>query len=381
MQAMGVLPDRKSPASEAAQHADFSGIRYAQCWEDADVLLDALAVRPGDRCLSVASGGENSLSLLACEPGAVVAVDISPAQIALVELKRAAIRTLDHATAIAFIGLAPCADRLRVYRGVRAAMPRPGIEYWDSHLSDVAAGVCTRGRFERYLALFRRVVLPLVHSRAATASLLEPRPADARRRYFDEVWNNRRWRMLTRVFFSRTVMSHLGRDPSFFRFVEGDVVASISKRVERTLTEGEPAANPCLHWIAHGRYGETLPHAWRPANFDTIRRHLDRLELRRQSAEEALASAPDGSFDRFNLSDVFEYVSAAAAERMFDDVARCGRTGGRVAYWNMMVPRAPPARLAGRLRALDEDSRRLHRRATTFFYGAFRVDELIAGHP
>jgi S-adenosylmethionine-diacylglycerol 3-amino-3-carboxypropyl transferase len=378
---MGVLPDRKAPASEAAQHADFSGIRYAQCWEDADVLLDALAIRPGDRCLSVASGGENSLSLLACEPGAVVAVDISPAQIALVDLKRAAIRTLDHANAIAFVGLAPCADRLRIYRGVRAAMPSHAIEYWDSHLSDVAAGGCTRGRFERYLALFRRVVLPLVHSRAATASLLEPRPADARRRYFDEVWNNRRWRMLTRVFFSRTVMSHLGRDPSFFRYVEGDVVASISKRVERALTEGEPAANPCLHWIAHGRYGATLPHAWRPANFDTIRRHLDRLELRRQSAEEALARAPDGSFDRFNLSDVFEYVSAAAAERMFDDVARCGRTGGRVAYWNMMVPRAPPPRLAGRLRALDEDSRRLHRRATTFFYGAFRVDELTAGLP
>ena len=378
---MDVAPDRQAPGSEAAQHADFSGIRYAQCWEDADVLLDALSVRPGDRCLSVASGGENSLSLLTCEPGAVVAVDISPAQIALVELKRAAIRTLDHGAAIAFVGLASCADRLRLYRDLRAALPRDSAEYWDSHLSDVAAGVCTRGRFERYLALFRRVVLPLVHSRTTTASLLEPRPPDARRRFFDEVWDNRRWRLLTRVFFSRTAMSHLGRDPSFFRFVEGDVVASISQRVERALTEGEPAANPCLHWIAHGRYGDTLPHAWRPANFDAIRRHIDRLELRRQSAEEALASAPDGSFDRFNLSDVFEYVSAAAAERMFDDVARCGRTGGRVAYWNMMVPRAPPPRLAGRLRALDEDSRRLHRRATTFFYGAFRVDELTAGRP
>jgi S-adenosylmethionine-diacylglycerol 3-amino-3-carboxypropyl transferase len=52
-----------------------------------------------------------------------------------------------------------------------------------------------------------------------------------------------------------------------------------------------------------------------------------------------------------------------------------------VAYWNMMVPRGRPQRLAGRLRALDEESRRLHRRAATFFYGAFRVDELIARQP
>ena len=28
--------------SEAAERADFSLIRYAQCWEDADILLEAL---------------------------------------------------------------------------------------------------------------------------------------------------------------------------------------------------------------------------------------------------------------------------------------------------------------------------------------------------
>lgn len=374
---MGILGDRTTPVAEAAQRADFTGIRYAQCWEDADVLLEALAVRPGDRCLSVASGGENSLSLLACAPGAVVAVDIAPAQIALVELKRAAIRTLDHATAIAFVGLAPCADRLRIYRNLRTAMPGEAVGYWDAHLGDLAAGVCNCGRFERYLALFRRAILPLVHSQAATDSLLAPRTSGARRRFFDEVWDNCRWRLLTRVFFSRTVMSRLGRDPSFFRFVEGDVVAATRSRVERALTEGDPASNPCLHWITRGRYGDLLPHAWRPASYDAIRLHLDRLELRCQSVEQALAGAPDESYDRFNLSDVFEYVSAPAADRMFDEIARCGRAGGRVAYWNMMVPRAPPARLAGRLRALDEQSRCLHRRATTFFYGAFRVDELV----
>jgi S-adenosylmethionine-diacylglycerol 3-amino-3-carboxypropyl transferase len=373
--------DRPAFVPEAAQHADFSGIRYAQCWEDADVVVDALALRPGDRCLSVASGGENSLSLLACGPGAVIAVDISPAQLALVELKRAAIRALDHATAIAFVGLAPCADRWRIYRDIRTALPRRSAEFWDAHPRDVASGVCLCGRFERYLALFRQVVLPLVHSRDEIADLLVPRPPEARRRFFDDVWNNFRWRALTRLFFSRTVMGHVGRDPSFFRYVDGDVAASISERVERALTEGEPAANPYLRWIVQGRYGDRLPHAWRAANFDAIRHNIDRLELRQQSAEAALAEAPDDSIDRFNLSDVFEYVSAPSAERMFDDIARCGRAGGRVAYWNMMVPRGRPQRLALRLRALDDESRRLHRLATTFFYGAFRVDELIAGPP
>ena len=52
-------------ASEAAEHADFTSVlRYAQCWEDADVLLAGLDVQPGDTCISIASAGDNSLSLL-----------------------------------------------------------------------------------------------------------------------------------------------------------------------------------------------------------------------------------------------------------------------------------------------------------------------------
>ena len=51
--------------SEVAAKADFTGIRYAQCWEDADVLLAGLDVKPGDTCLSIASAGDNALALLA----------------------------------------------------------------------------------------------------------------------------------------------------------------------------------------------------------------------------------------------------------------------------------------------------------------------------
>src|ERR1043166_5826818 len=54
--------------SEVAGKADFTGIRYAQCWEDADILVEGLDVRPGDVCLSIASAGANSLALLTPGP-------------------------------------------------------------------------------------------------------------------------------------------------------------------------------------------------------------------------------------------------------------------------------------------------------------------------
>ena len=68
--------------SEIAGKASFDEIRYAQCWEDADVLLQGLDVQPGDHCLSIASAGDNSLSLLARGAGKVVALDLKPGIIA-----------------------------------------------------------------------------------------------------------------------------------------------------------------------------------------------------------------------------------------------------------------------------------------------------------
>src|SRR5258708_12165651 len=85
-------------ASEVAAGADFSAIRYAQCWEDADVLLAALDGRPGDTCLSIASAGDNTLALLARPPARVIAVDLSPAQLPSLDLPLAADRPLAHAT-------------------------------------------------------------------------------------------------------------------------------------------------------------------------------------------------------------------------------------------------------------------------------------------
>src|SRR5206468_10860889 len=97
--------------SEVAARADFSGVRYAQCWEDADVLLEGLDVRPGDVCLSIASAGDNSLALLTRDPARVLALDLSPAQLACLELRIAAFRELSHPELLELIGSTPSMRR------------------------------------------------------------------------------------------------------------------------------------------------------------------------------------------------------------------------------------------------------------------------------
>ncbi|MFI5368936.1 MAG: DUF3419 family protein, partial [Spirochaetia bacterium] len=207
--------------SEAAARADFSGIRYAQCWEDADVLLAALQPGPGKHCLSIASAGDNTLALLSRHPESVLALDLSPAQIACLELRVAAYRALQHDELLALVGSIESGARPRFYQACRKHLSAEVLVFWDERPDLIAAGIGSVGKFEHYFKLFRERVLALVHPSDRIQELLRPKSVQERRSFYDNRWDNFRWRLMFRVFFSRKVMGLLGRDPEFFRYVEG----------------------------------------------------------------------------------------------------------------------------------------------------------------
>jgi S-adenosylmethionine-diacylglycerol 3-amino-3-carboxypropyl transferase len=366
--------------SEAAARADFSEIRYAQVWEDADILLQALDVQPDDVCLSIASAGDNALALLTRDPARVIAVDLSPAQLACLELRVAAFRTLDHGELLQLVGSRPSTARRRaaMYARCCAALSDSTRAFWDARPDAIANGIGCAGKFERYFALFRHRILPLVHSRARIADLLKRR-ADraAREEFYEQRWNTFRWRLLFKLFFSRWSMGRLGRDPEFFRYVEeGSVADRILARTRHALTTLDPSDNPYVHWIMTGTHGDALPCALRAENFETIRRNLDRLEWHCESLEAFLARTEPASIDRFNLSDAFEYVSIENYHRLLDSLVRVSRPGARLAYWNMLVPRRRPDAMADRLVPLADLAANLHAADRAFFYSAFVIEEV-----
>lgn len=362
--------------SEVANKASFTEIRYAQCWEDADVLLEGLDIQPGDICVSIASAGDNALAMLARSPAQVIALDLSDAQLACVDLRVAAYRELDHCALLELIGSRPSTRRPELYRRCRPLLSPSAAAFWDARGAAIDIGIGHAGKFERYFELFRTRILPLIHAPKSVYALLAPKSLQQRREFYDTCWNNRRWRALFRVFFSRTVMGRAGRDPSFFAYVEGSVADRILARTRYALTELDTSVNPYLHWILIGRHGDALPFALRPENFEAIRANLDRLTWRRQSLEDFLEQAGDGSIDRFNLSDIFEYMSAENYAALLGRIARAGRRGGRLAYWNMLAPRARPESLAERLAPLTDLGARLHAADKAFFYSAFVLEEV-----
>jgi S-adenosylmethionine-diacylglycerol 3-amino-3-carboxypropyl transferase len=364
--------------SEIQQRADFSEVRYAQCWEDSRLLAKAL--RPaGMDCVSIGSAGDNGFALLAAGAARVTAVEMNPAQVACIELRRAAYLTLEHREFLELIGSRDSARRGDWYAACRSVMPVAAREFWDARPGSVAGGIGSAGKFERYFELFRKRVLPLAHSRRRVRMLLERRDRAERTKFYEVVWNNRRWRWIFQVFFSRAVMGALGRDPEFFRYVEGSVAERILARTRHALVWLDPAENPYLHWILTGTHGAALPEALEEGNFgpigDAIRE--GRFEVAEAPLEGWLAAQPGRRYDAFNLSDIFEYMSEENTAGLLGKIADASNPGARLAYWNMLAPRSRPESMAGRLLRHEDEGEQLLAEDRAFFYSRFVVEEVV----
>jgi S-adenosylmethionine-diacylglycerol 3-amino-3-carboxypropyl transferase len=364
--------------SEVAGKASFAEIRYAQLWEDADVLIAALQPHPGQTLVSICSAGDNALSMLTLDPAKVVVVDLSLAQIFCLRLRVAAFQELTQPEFLRLIGSRPGADRGALLDRVIARLPPEQQDFWHARRADVVAfGASGVGKFERYFRLMQTKLLPWVHSRATIDDTFKPMPDRVeRQRFYTQRWNGWRWRLLLNVFFSRFVMGRLGRDPAFFDHVQGSVAAHVARRIVHAAVDLEPAKNPYLHWILKGTHGDALPHAWRPENYAVIRGRLDRLVIRHGSLEAFVSTGETA--DGFNLSDIFEYMNPETYAQVYGGIVAAANPGARLVYWNMMAPRRMPPNFADHVERLASVEAAGKAADKAFFYSDFVVEAVRA---
>jgi len=363
-----------STAQAVEDRAKFDFVRYANCWEDPRLLLGVLP--PAARCLSIASAGDNSFSLLCGDVDSVTAFDLNSAQLDLCALKAAAFRTLEHPEFLRFLGFATASgdDRIALYRDkVRAALAPSAAARYDADQSTIAGGVVDAGKFESYFRIFANRILPLTHTMSERRELLRAKSLDERRAFFRDTWANRRYRLLFKLFFNRWVMGRFGRDPEFFRYVRKVAISGeIWKRAERAMSDMPTDDNPYLRYIILGTFDGVLPHYARPENFENIRSRLDRIRFV-QGAPSQLAREK-GGYTFFNLSDIFEYMGPDLFRSTVGELTSRAAPGAVFAYYNMMLPRRLTEVDAARFARDDARADALFAGNQAFFYGAYHVD-------
>ena len=351
-------------------------VRYAQCWEDPQILSDGLRIGPHDDVLSVASGGDNTFALLLQNPRSLYAIDRNPAQLYLMELKIRALQILEYDDFVKFLGARPSATRGRHYAHLRPSLTDGARGYWDSHQDEVKSGVIHSGKFERYFHLFRRVVLPPIHRQASIEALFDSRSIDQQQVFYDSVWNNRRWRALFRIFFGRFLLGYVGRDPATFRYVDIESVAEeLLSRTERGFTGVPTYDNYFLEYILTGAYRnlEQAHPYLKACNFNFLKEHVEQIQLIQTDLQEFLTRMAAESISKVNASDVFEYMSQTEFEQVLGAVLRACREGASIAFWTLFIPRRVPESLRERISVVREDPCLRSNCARTFFYDSFSV--------
>ena len=106
---------------------------YNTCWEDPAVDRRALQMRSEDTMLVITSAGCNVLDYALLGPRRIHAVDANPRQTALLELKLAGIRRLDHADFFMLFGGGQHPHFVELYHGVLRAELSPFAQhFWDA---------------------------------------------------------------------------------------------------------------------------------------------------------------------------------------------------------------------------------------------------------
>ena len=364
------------PSNELARAMRLDEIRYSQVWEDHRVLEEALAISPEDDILSIGSAGCNVLALLLQQPRSIVAIDMSPAQMALMELKLAGIRHLEHGEFVRLLGVREADDRLQTYRSLRSELPETVRTYWDGHETQISEGIIHCGRLDTYFRVFHERFLPSHWPPDLIVRLLNAQTTEEAARTYAEAATPA-FADRVRWYFSREMVDRYGRDPAQARYVtEADTGSYLLQRLRHVCTAIPVKGNFYLEYFLTGRYSdlEQGPPFLRPANFERLKGLIDRVQCRTVELESFLHTVPAGSFSKANLSDMFEYMSEPATEHLLATLVDRMKPGGRLAYWNLLVPRSRPASLAHRLEPQPDLAARLWRCDRAIFYSAFHLD-------
>ncbi|MEZ4822566.1 MAG: DUF3419 family protein [Ignavibacteria bacterium] len=348
---------------------------YSQCWEDPQIDREAFRIQKDDVIFSITSGGCNLLNFLTDNPESVIALDLNPNQNHLLELKISAFRNLPYTGVLEFLGVRKCDNRKEIYMLLKTDLSLPARCYWDKNIKKIERGIIHCGRYEDYMGLLRKC-LRLFVSKRTIIQFFDTEDNEARKILFEKKWNNRRWKIFTKVLLSRRTMSLLF-DEAFFKYLKTEFSFGehFAGKVRRALTQLSIKENYFLRYILLGNYDENyLPPYLRRENFELIRSRLDRINIITDNCYDFLKQQPDNSITKFNFTNVFEWISEEAFADLLEETIRVAKDSAVITYRNLLVPREHPEKLSGCIISRKELAGYLHDKDLSFIYDNYIVE-------
>jgi S-adenosylmethionine-diacylglycerol 3-amino-3-carboxypropyl transferase len=370
-------------------------------WEDPALDRVALDLGPDDRMLVITGAGCNVLDYLLAGAGEIHAVDMNPCQNALLELKIAGVRALNHEEFFGLFGCGRSSGAREIYfDALRPELGPFARHYWDRHIGFFEGRGWRQSFYYRGTGGFAAwLVVALVHGlqrlRKPVEALLAARTIDEQRRVYESQLRRRLWTPWMKWFLSQPPTLSLigiprGQHREMLARYPGGAADYIRECFETVVTELPFQENYFWRVYCEGRYTPACcPEYLKRENFSRLRARLDRVHVVTSTLTDYLRRA-GGRFTRYVLLDHMDWMKGrlrtALAEEwsVLLDKAAPGaraiyRSAGRTTPWldNVEVRFRGQDLFLGELfkrqSALADD---LHARDRVHTYGSFHILDL-----
>ena len=342
-------------SSKVFQMVHGKNLVYNACWEDPRLDRVALGLTPEDVVLVITSAGCNALDYALQNPRRVFAVDMNHRQNALLDLKQAAIKSLEFPDFFQLFGRGSLPNFRRVYRTtLRSKLSPRSRAYWDRHRRYFSGkGWKDSLYFHGTSGTFARVVKTYVDRRPKTREgldeLFDAETVDEQRRIYDRLrpifWN----RFVRWIVRRDSTLSMLGVPRAQRVQVEknypGGIAKFIEDSVETVFAKLPLRDNYFWRLYVYGEYTPACcPEYLKEENFHALQSGLaDRVQMFTGSILQFLNNYR-GRVNRFVLLDHMDWLSTPKRLRVLQE------------EWQAIVDRAAPnARVLWRSGGLKVD--------------------------
>lgn len=373
----------------------FSGLVYAQIWEDPEVDMEAMELKPGHSLVTIGSGGCNMLTYLSRDPKSIDVVDLNPHHVALNRLKLAAFRTLpDHAAVVRQFGMANIKGNSRNYdRFISPALDTSTQAYWSKRTLSGRRRISVFNRNIYRTGLLGRFItaghlLARLHGVKLT-EITQTRSLREQRQFFDERIAPLFEKPLIRWMTSRkSSLFGLGIPPQQYdelaSLSEGGTIAPVLRHRLEKLACHFPIRENYFAWQAFARrypkpHEGALPAYLKAEYYPAIRRNAERVTVHHANFTELLSGKPAASVDRYVLLDAQDWMNDSQLNALWAEITRTAAPGARVIFRTAAEKSVLDGRLSAAL--LDqwtyhaERSAELNKQDRSAIYGGFHIYE------
>ena len=292
---------------------------YNTCWEDPRLDRVALEFGPQDNVLVITSAGCNALDYVLAGVNHVYAVDMNPRQNALLELKKAGIRSLDHDTFFKMFGEGRLPGMKKIYQEkLRMHLDEWSREFWDRKIKwfdNRRRSFYFRGTSGTFARLMKIYTDKFIRVRPQLDAILNAATIEEQSHIYNTKLRDKFWSNLVKFTLNRdTTMAMLGVPRAQRRQIEatydGDLVKYIQECMEGVFVKLPMNDNYFWRVYMNGQYTRNCcPTYLEPENFQRLKAGMvDRVSTHTDSVQGFLEKH-DGKISKFILLDHMDWLS------------------------------------------------------------------------